>query len=232
VVEAGALDGLDARGRYIFIGDLLHDRIGIADRPAREHYRELSALFERGARSGRMATFPGGCARREYDSVVVFPGVRHPDDTLSDTGGTSLAPGSPARFDGFELSVVALDGGAVDQRDLRAAGKTAGPGLPTVAYFDAGSIELPLVVRHLRPGDRMQPFGMRGRRTLGDILSDRKVPARHRAHALVVEDRLRIVWLVGCSTCETTRVRTDTARVLRVDVERAAVPRPRDANVK
>ena len=65
----------------------------------------------------------------------------------------------------------------------------------------------------------MQPFGMPGHRTLGDILSDRKVPPRHRRRALVVEDQRRIIWLVGITTSESTRVQAGTARVVRISTE-------------
>jgi len=225
VVDASALAGLGGRERYVFFGDLLGDRIGIGDRPGRQHYRELAALCEADTPSGRMTSFPGGCARREYDAVVVFPGVREPA-APGTTGEAPVAfsPGERARFGGRTVVSSQLTTNSLTDNELRATGETSGPMGSTVAYFDAGALELPLRVRYARPGDRMRPFGMAGRRSIGDILSDRKSPPRRRRHALVVEDQRRIVWLVGITTCDSTRVNPGTRRIVRVDVDGVTAP--------
>jgi len=70
----------------------------------------------------------------------------------------------------------------------------------------------------------MQPFGMPGHRTLGDILSDHKVPPRHRRRALIVEDQRRIIWLVGVTTSESTRVEPHAPRVVRIDIDGGTSP--------
>jgi tRNA(Ile)-lysidine synthase len=219
VVDACALAALGARERYVFFGDLLDKCIGTADRPGRDHFRALARLCDPGTATGSIVTFPGGCARREYDAVALFPGVRHPDaHAVALADSVNLTAGETARFDGYALCTRTIANTSLTADDLRAAGKSAGRAEPAVAYFDADSLELPLVVRHPRPGDRMQPFGMAGHRTLGDILSDRKVPPRHRRRTLVVEDQGRIIWLVRVTTSETTRVHARTSRVVRIDI--------------
>ena len=46
------------------------------------------------------------------------------------------------------------------------------------AYFDADIVAAPLRARAPRPGDRMRPFGLAGRKKLSDLFVDRKVPRR------------------------------------------------------
>jgi tRNA(Ile)-lysidine synthase len=62
----------------------------------------------------------------------------------------------------------------------------------------AGAVELPLIVRGRRPGDRIQAVGFGGSKKLQDLLVDRKVPRGARNRIPVVADAAgRIVWVVG-----------------------------------
>ncbi len=60
------------------------------------------------------------------------------------------------------------------------------------------ALALPLTIRSRRPGDRIQPLGLGGTKSLQDLMVDRKVPrdARHRI-PLVIDANGRIVWVVG-----------------------------------
>lgn len=65
------------------------------------------------------------------------------------------------------------------------------------ACFDLEKLDLPLTIRRVREGDRMQPFGMDGTRLVSDILTDRKLSLFDKERQLVVMSGERIVWLVG-----------------------------------
>ena len=65
------------------------------------------------------------------------------------------------------------------------------------ACFDLEKLELPLIIRRLREGDRMQPFGFEGTRLVSDILTDRKLSLFEKERQLVVLSGERIVWIVG-----------------------------------
>lgn len=67
----------------------------------------------------------------------------------------------------------------------------------TSACFDLEKLELPLTIRCIEEGDRMQPFGMEGSRLVSDILTDRKLSLFEKERQLVVLSGERIVWLVG-----------------------------------
>jgi len=76
------------------------------------------------------------------------------------------------------------------------------------AVLQASAVELPLLVRSRRPGDRLQPIGAPGRRKLQDLFVDRRVPRQDRDRVPVVVDRAgRIVWVAGVAVAEACRVR-------------------------
>jgi tRNA(Ile)-lysidine synthase len=56
------------------------------------------------------------------------------------------------------------------------------------AWFDPAKVNWPLLVRALRPGDRMAPRGGRGTRKLSDLLIDAKIPRQERASLPVLCD--------------------------------------------
>ena len=65
------------------------------------------------------------------------------------------------------------------------------------ACFDLEKLELPLTIRPVREGDRMQPFGLDGTRLVSDIMTDRKLSLFEKERQMVVLSGERIVWLVG-----------------------------------
>ena len=125
----------------------------------------------------------------------------------------------------YELSVpgslwVPEAGSTLDARRAEpgapeVAGRLAAPG-PRTAIVDADTLTSWLTVRSWRPGDRLRPLGLGGRRKkLQDLFTDRKVPAdeRHRL-PLVVDAEGRIVWVPGHAIDEAYRVTAGTRAVL------------------
>ena len=60
---------------------------------------------------------------------------------------------------------------------------------------------------------------MTGRKKLSDIFIDRKIQLRHRRDALIIEDQNNIIWLVGVTTSEETRIDDDTSGFVKITVE-------------
>jgi tRNA(Ile)-lysidine synthase len=77
-----------------------------------------------------------------------------------------------------------------------------------------------LRVRNLRPGDRMQPFGMEGTKKLSDLLRERQVPRDARPGVLVVTDETGILWVVGLARTERTRLLPSTEQTVTISVAR------------
>lgn len=97
-------------------------------------------------------------------------------------------------------------------------------GEPSVAWFDAARVRPPFTLRVVRPGDRLQPFGMEGHKKVATLLAERSVPRDRRPHQLVVCDADGIVWVVGITTSERARVDTTTRAVWRLSIVKG--PRP------
>jgi tRNA(Ile)-lysidine synthase len=72
----------------------------------------------------------------------------------------------------------------------------------------------PLTVRNRRPGDRLRPLGLNGRKKLQDYFVDKKVPRSQRDRVpLVVDDTDRIMWVAGHGIDHEFRV-TDPAQAV------------------
>jgi tRNA(Ile)-lysidine synthase len=65
------------------------------------------------------------------------------------------------------------------------------------ALLSPQALEPPLTIRAWRHGDRMQPAGLDGTKTLQDVFTDNKVPREEREQIPVVECDGRIVWVAG-----------------------------------
>ncbi len=86
------------------------------------------------------------------------------------------------------------------------------PASRDVAVLDADLLAAPLVVDAVRPGDRIQPLGMRGTKKLQDVFVDAKVPRRLRALTPVVRSGDEIAWVAGLVVSERFKVTERTVR--------------------
>jgi tRNA(Ile)-lysidine synthase len=68
--------------------------------------------------------------------------------------------------------------------------------------LDPEAINVRLVVRAWREGDRMRPLGLGGTKTLQDLFTDRKVPRSLRRTLPVVTSDGRIAWIAGVAVSE------------------------------
>ena len=80
--------------------------------------------------------------------------------------------------------------------------------------MDADKVVLPLTVRNWRQGDKFVPFGMKGKKKVGEYLPDRKFSHFQKDNQYVVCSADRIVWLVGERSDDRFRVTEDTKRLL------------------
>ena len=138
-------------------------------------------------------------------SVIEHPHLLNPAQSIPVTvpGLTSLTDTA------WMLHTAWLSRDQVATLDLTQAG-------PWQAYFDADSLQLPLILRSRQPGDYFAPYGLRGQRQrLSDFMIDRKIDVDIRAHIPVLASESgHIYWLCGWRTDHHSRIRSDTKRVL------------------
>jgi tRNA(Ile)-lysidine synthase len=86
---------------------------------------------------------------------------------------------------------------------------------PHVATLDAAKVSFPLTVRRVEEGDCMQPYGMKGKKLLSDLMTDLKMTVFEKRRQLVVVDSQRVVlWAVGLRVAGFAAVSTTTSEVL------------------
>ena len=86
---------------------------------------------------------------------------------------------------------------------------------PYVATLDASKVLFPLTVRRVEEGDWMQPYGMKGRKLLSDLMTDLKMSAFEKRRQLVVLDNQDVmVWAVGLRVADFVAVSGVTKEVL------------------
>ena len=86
---------------------------------------------------------------------------------------------------------------------------------PNIATLDAAKVRFPLTVRRVEEGDWMQPYGMKGRKLLSDMMTDLKMTVFEKRRQLVVVDSQgAIVWAVGLRIADFVAVSDVTKTVI------------------
>ncbi len=170
--------------------------------------------------AGRLDRHAARAARaaRAVDRAVAPPGFRIP----LDVPGRVLIP--PAALSALSARLraprprgsSAPDGGPAGESVP--ARENGGPGAFAVE-FDWRALHPPIEVRSRRPGDRISPRGMTGRRKLQDLMVDRKVPWTERDRVPIVADRDRILWVVGLAVSREAPVTDRTRETLLLTFE-------------
>ena len=110
--------------------------------------------------------------------------------------------------------------GGIEAEILRAGKELIGRRRATLdgfeEFLDFEQLELPLVARFPRPGDRMRPLGAPGSRKLHDIFTDLHVPPWLRTRTLVVTMQDRPIWIVGRRIADAVKLTDRTRKVLRL----------------
>ncbi len=90
---------------------------------------------------------------------------------------------------------------------------------PDCATLDAEKLIFPLTVRRAEDGDWMIPYGMKGRKLLSDIMTDKKLTVFEKRKNLVVTDAEGdIVWLAGLRIDNRFSVTSSTKKVVAISI--------------
>ena len=206
------LQRLALRRGYILVN-------GDATRLAESHLVSMVNLVH-GERGGRTLELPGGVIlRREYGELVLTRS-QEPDCPYPELDGEYpiLFPaetGVETVVSAGLWQVTMQVGMAGEDQRWAEAGASDGDGwtvcLNRMALGDGA------IVRAWRPGDRIQPLGMRGQKKLQDLFTDLRVPRRWRSRVPLLESPRGIVWVVGHRIADWAKVNTEAdERILRV----------------
>ena len=91
---------------------------------------------------------------------------------------------------------------------------------PLVATLDASKVVFPLTLRRVEEGDWMQPYGMKGRKLLSDMMTDCKMTLFEKRRQLVVIDAQgTILWVVGVRVDARVAVTESTKETLELCIK-------------
>ncbi len=161
---------------------------------------------------------PGGAvARRQGQQLVISRAVE-------DGGGPATLPVPPGEAVSLTMPgrTLLADGrqivaqlGPIDRPAFEAhcAAPTAG-----VHFLDANKVTGPLTVSPRQAGDAFWPLGSPGRQSVGDFLTNAKLPATERDQVLCVRDQRGIVCVAPLREDDRAKVTADTARAIVLQV--------------
>jgi tRNA(Ile)-lysidine synthase len=173
------------------------------------HIDAICDLTDSGRPNSRLALPQGVAAVREYERLVLMRTgetvLRLRSANVPDTGFELLItePGCYQLPSGGSIAVE-MAGGATIATD------------PGTACFDPVRTPFPWLVRTFRPGDRMTPFGMSGRKKVKDIFIDRKIPASERRRIPLLFCGDELIWIAGVCVSESGRIDNPSAAVVQV----------------
>ena len=210
-LNVAKIASLDETELFILFSDVFAEHLESDMDFSRVHYEQLAELVRDTRASGKRLTLPGLHLKKEYEQLIITK------TAAVTTGAASLAPATltfpgETRVAGAVVKTEILDGAVIKSASVKASEHEA--------YFDLNHLTLPLELRAPERGDRMQPFGMAGTKKLSDIFVDKKIPGRKRAQSLLITDAEDIIWLVGVTTSEKSRVEPTANKVVRITVNR------------
>lgn len=83
-------------------------------------------------------------------------------------------------------------------------------------FFDEDELSFPFVLRSVREGDRIRPWGMDGSRKVTRLLRDEGIPADRKHTFALMQSGDRIVWILGIRRSTAAKVSKSTKNVMEI----------------
>ncbi|MBC7962380.1 MAG: tRNA lysidine(34) synthetase TilS [Steroidobacteraceae bacterium] len=167
------------------------------------HIESIRQLLDSPRPNSRIALPQNISALREYDRVVLRfsaePSLSVADDIVIATPGHYPLPGGG-------MLAVEICPAAFNLVDLPA----------DRVCFDLDRTPFPWRVRTFRPGDRMVPFGMTGRKKVKDIFIDAKLPLSERRTIPLLFCCGELLWIAGLRRADSGRVIDTSTTIAKV----------------
>lgn len=144
---------------------------------------------------------------REYDNILISKGKNH---TSLITTPFCYPAEIPGVIDIQEAGIkVKFDIADIDDCDFK-SDKTV--------FMDYNAIEYPLEIRNIRPGDRIQPIGMKGTKKIKEYFIDEKIPKKIRSRIPLLVDRKSVLWIVGMKLSNRVRLTDMTEKMVKGEI--------------
>jgi tRNA(Ile)-lysidine synthase len=207
VCGVGQLRALNPALRRRVLRHAFKQLAGTLEGVSLRHIEAICDLVDSARPNSRLPLPQGVAAVREYETLLLLPvGVdvlRLRSANVPESGLLITEPGCYQLPSGGYLSV-----------EMSAAALF--PPDSGTAYFDLARTPFPWLVRTFRPGDRMTPFGMSGRKKVKDIFIDRKVPSSERRRIPLLWQGDDLLWVAGVCSSELCRLDSSSDATVRV----------------
>jgi len=163
-------------------------------------------------RPGAYVNLPCGIdVRREYDALVIVKRKRNEKEiSRSRCSDLCYEVGLPGSVRIAELGKTMAFEFVKSPIGLESYG-------PGTAFMDYDRITLPLVVRTVRPGDRIQLLGMKGTKKIKSVFIDEKIPLRQRKGIPLLVDQDAVLWIAGLRLSERVKITEKTRQIVKVE---------------
>lgn len=168
---------------------------GTLERVGHRHIDSLCDVIDSSRPTSQLSLPHGITALREYDRLSLMK-IQNPENETD----YEVLIAEPGRYQ--------LPGGItirVELTDPTAFRTDSDSGL-----FDLAKTPFPWSVRTFRPGDRMVPFGMNGRKKVKDIFIDRKIPQSERRNTPLLFCNNELIWIAGVCASNLVRIHEGT----------------------
>ena len=178
---------------------------GTLERVGQRHIDAICNLIDSARPNAKLALPQAVTAVREYDRLLLIQDAGDWVEDVPDYGFELLItePGC------YQLSL----GGSITVELTRTA---AFPTDSAALCIDLGKSPFPWMVRTFRPGDRMTPFGMSGRKKVKDIFIDQKIPLSERRRIPLLFCGDDLISIAGVCASELCRIDAPPAVIVQV----------------
>jgi tRNA(Ile)-lysidine synthase len=139
-------------------------------------------------------------AQKERNEIIV---KKKDISKKSDT--KKLTIGSRLIIDGKTFSIVEVD---IDKIKIN--------NNKNEEYISAEKLDKDFIIRRWKTGDKFFPIGMQGTKKISDYLNDLKINSFEKAEQLILENRGRIVWVIGKRLDDRFKLTNKTKKVLKL----------------
>ncbi len=168
-----------------------------------EHTEAILQLLDSPHPNAKISLPQNLIAAREYDRIQLRFRTEPTPDAFDEI--TIKVPGCYPLPSGGSLEIT-ICSSLPDFKNLPA----------NIACFDLDKAPLPWLVRTFRPGDRITPLGMSGRKKVKDVFIDKKIPLSRRKHIPILVSGGELIWIAGVCASELYRIDNQSNTLVQV----------------
>lgn len=171
------------------------------------HIEAILNLIKNGPAQGRLNLPANIIVEKEYDILSIYEGERKKEVKKGEGKYVPIRLPGMTKIDGLKIQTQIVKKNTISTLHSL-------PYTSTNACLDYDKVELPLLLRHRKKGDRFHPYGMKGSKKIKDFFVDLKIPNKIRDKIFLLEDKKGIIWVVGYRIDERVRITDATKNVL------------------